>query len=269
MSQRPLSAVFGWLVFAILVAGPAAFIGADRLMTAADAEAPLRVGVIAHQPPFSYVDERGRRVGYDVEIAQNLCGLMKRECTIVPFEMYELRPALNGRKVDVLVAGLTQTEERRKFYNFTLPYYRSHSIFVAENIALPEISPDTAIGLRIGVIADTSQEEYLRRHYEPAGAEIVRYPDFASLTQSVANDETDVFFSEGLPAYEFMRSKSGANLYAAGVARAEDTNLTESCIVVRRGDRALTMQINTALVRFQSSDEYAGLAVKYFRYIVF
>ena len=45
--------------------------------------APLRVGLDSNYPPFSRVDRRGHASGFDLEVAEELCQAMGRQCEFV------------------------------------------------------------------------------------------------------------------------------------------------------------------------------------------
>ena len=60
-------------------------------------ERPLRVAVIGNSPPMSYEDERGRLVGFNIEMAEALCQTMRVRC--------KLQQVSIGNVIDALVVG--------------------------------------------------------------------------------------------------------------------------------------------------------------------
>ena len=68
--------------------------------------------------------------GYDVVIAQALADAMGKELEIKKIEWTGLEPALNAGEIDAIIAGMTDTPERRENANFTGPYYESEMVCI-------------------------------------------------------------------------------------------------------------------------------------------
>ena len=62
-------------------------------------ERPLRVAVIGNSPPMSYEDERGRLVGFNIEMAEALCQTMR----VRPMTPEELIRFLDGRMARFMI----------------------------------------------------------------------------------------------------------------------------------------------------------------------
>ena len=98
-------------------------------------EGPLLVGMEAAYPPYNWTqsDDSNDAVaiensqdyanGYDVQIARLVGEAMGREVIIVKTEWEGLLPALQSGKIDIIVAGMSPTEERAKVIDFSDPYY--------------------------------------------------------------------------------------------------------------------------------------------------
>ena len=82
----------------------------------------VRIGTEGAYPPWNSKDASGALIGFEVELANELCTIMKRECTIVEQDWDGMIPALLMRKFDVIMAGMSITPERQKTITFSQGY---------------------------------------------------------------------------------------------------------------------------------------------------
>ncbi|MEG2038174.1 MAG: transporter substrate-binding domain-containing protein, partial [Oscillospiraceae bacterium] len=68
--------------------------------------------------------------GYDVMVAKYLADKMGKELVIKKVEWTGLEPALNAGEIDAIIAGMTDTPERRQNADFTTPYYESDMVMI-------------------------------------------------------------------------------------------------------------------------------------------
>ncbi len=79
----------------------------------------LRVGVAATREPFSFVDKNGRVSGHDGDLARLIAQRLNRPIEFQDMKFMALIPALQSGKIDLIVTGMSATEQRRKFVDFT------------------------------------------------------------------------------------------------------------------------------------------------------
>ena len=82
----------------------------------------IRIGTEGAYPPWNSKDASGNLIGFEVELANELCKIMKAECTIVEQDWDGMIPALLLRKFDAIMAGMSITDERLKTINFSQGY---------------------------------------------------------------------------------------------------------------------------------------------------
>ena len=104
----------------LIAAGALAFVGAT-----AQAAEPLRVGVEGAYPPFSWKEPDGSLKGFDIDMANEVCKRLNRECVLVEQEWDGMIPALLAKKFDTIIASMSITEERKKRVDFTVKYYNT------------------------------------------------------------------------------------------------------------------------------------------------
>ena len=92
----------------------------------------LYVGTNAEFAPFEYL-EKGKITGFDIELMNALAKEMKMDIKIENMAFDGLLPALQMKKVDVVIAGMTETPERKKAVNFTKPYFKAKQVIITKN----------------------------------------------------------------------------------------------------------------------------------------
>jgi len=231
------------------------------------AEAPLRVGMDIPYPPFVYKEPDGTLAGFDVDITNALCAVIKRECVIVAEEFDNLVPFLAQDKLNMVVAGLAVTPERLKLVDFTERYYRSHTIFIEKAGGGINTSPDGLAGKRIGTQAGTTQEQFLVRDY-PKSTLILRQ-DFTSLMTDLKDGNIDVVLVEGLPGFSYLKTPEGSQFEAVG-GPVQDPMLSGAfSIAVSKKLPQLTKELNSAIETIRRNGEYAKINRKYFDFNIY
>lgn len=89
----------------------------------AGSDGVFRFGTSAITEPFSFVDGSQRIVGLDIEIASLVAQKLNKKLEIVNMDFGAMIPALMARKVDMIGACITITEERAQKVLFSEPYY--------------------------------------------------------------------------------------------------------------------------------------------------
>ena len=82
----------------------------------------VKIGTEGAYPPWNDTDASGSLVGFEIDLANELCAILKHECEIVPQDWDGMIPALLMRKFDVIMAGMSITPERQKTITFTQGY---------------------------------------------------------------------------------------------------------------------------------------------------
>jgi len=82
----------------------------------------LRVGFESGYMPFEMTDKKGRFVGFDIDIAKQMAKAMGVKFVPVNTSWDGIIPALITNKFDILISGMTVTQERNLKINFADPY---------------------------------------------------------------------------------------------------------------------------------------------------
>ncbi len=111
----------------------------------------IKIGTEGAYPPWNSKDASGNLIGFEVELAQELCAIMKYECTIVEQDWDGMIPALVMRKFDAIMAGMSITDERKKTITFSQGYADEvASLAVMKGSSLEGIDTPEGINLSLG-----------------------------------------------------------------------------------------------------------------------
>ena len=82
----------------------------------------IRIGTEGAYPPWNSKDASGKLIGFEVELAWALCRYIGQQCEIVEQDWDGMIPALQMRKFDAIMAGMSITDERKKVITFSQGY---------------------------------------------------------------------------------------------------------------------------------------------------
>ncbi len=84
--------------------------------TAAFAAIPqkIRIGTDPTYAPFESKNAQGELVGFDIDLAKELCKRINTQCTFVENPLDALIPSLKAKKIDAIMSSLSITEKRQQ-----------------------------------------------------------------------------------------------------------------------------------------------------------
>ena len=104
---------------------------------AAAQEKTVKIATEGAYAPWNFTGAGGKLEGFEIDLANDLCARMKVKCEIVAQDWDGIIPALQAKKYDAVMAGMSITEERKKTIDFAGPYANSPNGFlVAKNSPL-------------------------------------------------------------------------------------------------------------------------------------
>lgn len=136
----------------------------------------LRIGTSATREPFCFVDENRNVTGHDGEFALRIARELNRPIQFVDMKFSALIPALQSGKIDMIVAGMTATEERAKSVNFTKSYFQNSQVMIVRNSVIKQkkeiVSAQRTINdfknKRIGVLLGSTHDTYALNNLKEA-----------------------------------------------------------------------------------------------------
>ena len=223
-----------------------------------EGETVLRAGTNPEFAPFEYVGDSGEVEGIDVDIINEIAKDLGVTITMEPMDFDALVPSLVSGKLDIAIAGMTITDERKQSVLFSDPYFNATQVVI-----LPENSEiatqDDLKGKRIGVQMGTTGDLLVSEESFGAG-EVSRYNKGMDAALDLVNGRLDAVVIDTLPAKQFVASLTGL------VVREDilvDVEVESYGIAVQLGQEELIAKINASLARMMEDGTYDAILVKY------
>ena len=147
-------------------------------------------------PPFSYINDSGEVVGFDIDISKEIAKRLGVDYKVeTPSWEIIVAGNWNGRW-DICVCSMTPTAERAQVLDFVNEYYESPAV-IAVNVDNADIKTAADLnGKKVGAQAGTTYEKYVQKALviDIPGAKPVEYP-FAEATV-VPYDSEDTAFQD-------------------------------------------------------------------------
>ncbi|NGM88145.1 transporter substrate-binding domain-containing protein [Parapusillimonas sp. SGNA-6] len=214
------------------------------------------IGVNSGAPPFSFVDEKGAVMGYDVDTAHLFGKYLGVPVEIVPYTTPARIPALEAGKVDFVIATLSPTPERAKVVMFTMPYSTFQLVVVGTKDSKIKSLEDLA-GKKVSVARGTPQEVALTRS-APKGTVYSRFDDDLTAMQALISKQVDAVAVPETIFKTVMKTRPDADL----AIRFPFFNQYMS-IAVRKDAFELRQWLNSTLSYIKQNGELDDLAVKW------
>lgn len=223
-------------------------------------EKTLIMGTSADYPPFEYIDTaKGEEIiGFDVDLANALAEKVGYEVEVKDMDFSGLIEAVKGGQVDLVLAGMTPTEERKKSVDFTDIYYVAKDMIVYKD-GTPISSEEDLSGLTVGVQLGSIQEDSAKELAEQYGFTVESRNRIPELVQEVVNGRFDAAIIENTVAKGFMENNKDLKGYTMEVDEAE----AGSAIAFPK-DSELTAKFNEALQEMKDNGELDELVNKWF-----
>ncbi len=216
-------------------------------------------------PPFNFLQADGSLSGFNVELARAICDELKTACTIQARRWDRLSPSLANGESDAAIASILATPQARASLDFTAPYYLTPGRFVTKRAAnLPEPLPENLKSRRVGVIADSTHEAFLRARF--ASVDLRTYPDIPALQAALKGGEIAYLFADGVTLAIWLNGTDSADCCVfSGGPYLEEAYFGEGIgIAVRKGNDDLRRLLDHALQRLWQRGIYTDLYLRFF-----
>lgn len=209
------------------------------------------VGTNAEYPPFEYV-ENGEIAGFDAEIIKEAAKRIGIEYKWLNTNFDGLIPALQTKKVDIVIAGMSVTPEREKAVNFSVPYLTSN-VAIVTNSKNPIKDMNDLSGKSYGVELGTTKEASARKI---DGAEVVPFSSTTGALVALKSGKID-----GMVLDESVSSKyieKNPELVLVGVMEGEP-----KAAAFNKDDKELMENFSKVLEEMMADGTVAELREKY------
>src|SRR5699024_5948885 len=158
MKKILLKGLIAMIIISLLVACGAG--ESEKALSSGDGEGKqtLKLATSVDFPPFESRDPEGNFEGFDIELAEMIAEELGYELDIEDMSFDGLIGSLQSNRVDMVMAGMSATEERKENVDFSDEYHRSGEMFITKSSEELE-DLDDLTGKVVGVQLGTIQEE--------------------------------------------------------------------------------------------------------------
>ena len=210
-------------------------------------------------PPYEMTDDAGNFIGIDVEVAQAIADKLGLELVIDNMEFTAALEAAQNGKSDMVMAGVTVTEDRLMVMDFSDSYATGIQVVIVPNgsdIAAIEDLEGKKIGTQMG----TTGYIYASDSPENGGYgedNVVAYDNGITAVQALLNGQIDAVIIDNAPAQAFVAENPGLKILEAEW-------LTENyAIGLAKGNTVLREAVNGALAELIADGTVQQIVDKY------
>ena len=255
--MRKFKVVVFALLALILAVCPALADGEDQL-AAIKAKGEIVVATEGAWAPWTYHDEQGNLVGFDVEVAKAIADKLGVTATFAETEWDGIFAGLDAGRYDIAANGVEVTDERAEKYNFTTPYgyIRTALIVRGDNDDITSFEDLTGKHTANSIASTymTLAESY--------GATAMGVDTLDQTIQMVLSGRADATLNAEVSFYDYMAVHPDANIKV--VALTDDASRVS--IPVRKDEKSASLleAINQAIAELDEEGELSRISEKYF-----
>jgi len=245
------------------------------------------IGMEGGYDPWNLTDSSGKIVGFEVDLANDICKRAGVECKIIAQDWDGMIPGLKAGKFDVIMDGMSITEDRMKEIDFSKPYAAPPAAFMAAkdsdvakalgagkvvNAAKDPAAGEAAVkavqaalkGKTIGVQSSTTHANFASKYLK----------DVATVKEYKTTDDRDLDLKAGridvglddYPTVAATLSKDDAkDLAIVGPEFIGDVFGVGEGMGLRKSDADLTAKFNKALDEAFADGSVKKYSLKWFK----
>ncbi len=235
----------------------------------------LRVGMECTYAPFNFRDADGELMGYDVDVAKGVAGIIGADLEFVCQQWDGMIPALLANKFDLIIASMSITEKRLKKMDFSDTYRISVGRLVGRKDAGWELFddagnpiPENFAGLKVGLERATTYSDWFEN--ELPEAEVVLYDSNEALYLDLVNGRTDMIMTNPMKAYlRFLSQEDGGGFEFVSPQIDEKKYFGIGVgIGLRKGNDELKARLNDAIKTLTEDGSLERYALQYFPFAI-
>ena len=224
--------------------------------TASEEKDTWVMAINATFPPFESIDNgTDNYVGIDIDIANHIAEKLGKELEINDMQFSALVPTMESGRADLIISGISPTEERQKVLSFSNPYYfPMNAIICAKGADYTELGQ--LEGKIIGVSMGTSYAEIAKSVKDATVSELDSTP---LVVQDILSGRCDAGIFDATQAAVFVQENEGLECHII----SSDITLEDTFAIALPKDSEYVDQINDILAEMNEDGTLHEILVKY------
>ncbi|MEI6856932.1 basic amino acid ABC transporter substrate-binding protein [Psychrilyobacter sp.] len=218
----------------------------------------LYIGTNAEYKPYEYL-ENGKMIGFDIEFMEALAENLGYEIEWKNLSFDGLLPALQTQKIDMVIAGMSPTEERKKAVDFTDIYHSGWQTVLVNKKNKEIQSAEDLKGKIIGVPLGSFQEGIASKI---KGTEVKFYNSFTGAVLELNTQKIDAVIVGEITADYYLENNK--NLKKISLPKEQQKGTNGIAIALEKGQTELLKNLNEGIEALKSNGKYQELLNKYF-----
>ncbi len=221
----------------------------------------LRVCLEPGYVPFEMRDKHGRIIGFDVDIARKMSKDMGVKLKLVPTAWDGIISALITDKCDIIISGMTITQQRNLKVMFTQPYFLVGQTLLVnkKHKGVKSYKDLDKKGIVITTKLGTTGEIAARRLFK--NATVKTFDSESAAVQEVLNNRADAFIYDKPYNELFMAGKGKGKL----IFLNQDLTYEPLGFAIKHGDPDFLNWLNNFLRQIKHDGTYEKFYNKWFR----
>ncbi|XGV98838.1 MAG: transporter substrate-binding domain-containing protein [Leptolyngbya sp. BL-A-14] len=255
-----------WAIVALQTFLVIVFVGSLVAQSLPSATKSLAMLTSPDYPPYEYYDTTGgettngerKIIGFDVDIATKIAAELGYKLKINEMDFTSLVPALQAKRADFVMAGMTPTLERQEKVDFSIIYYDAKNILVAlkaSNLTTTKDLAGKTVGVQLGSIQEGDAEKIAAKVPGMKVKQLNKVPD---LIQEIKLKRIDAAIIEDIFTEDFTVSNPDLSL---NIILPEGPS--GSAVAFPKGS-PLVAGFNKVLEKLKTNGEIKALAAKWF-----
>ncbi len=223
-------------------------------------EGKLTMSTNAAFPPYEMLDDSGKIIGIDAEVAEAIAEKLGLELQIDDMGFETALTAVQNGQSDIAMAGITVDEERLKVMDFSDSYATGVQVVIVKEDSPIQSIDDLANAEMIGCQAGTTGYIYCSDTPENGGYgedHVTAYDTGALAVMALANGQIDAVVIDNEPAKAFVAANEGLKILDTEFA------VEDYAIGVAKGNTTLLDAINNAMKELKADGTFQKIVDKY------
>ncbi|WIJ26184.1 transporter substrate-binding domain-containing protein [Devosia sp. RR2S18] len=228
------------------------------LGSAVQAQETVRIATEGAYAPWNFLDDSGNPAGYEIELGNAVCEHAGLTCEWILNDWDSIIPNLLAGNYDLIMAGMSITDERRETIDFTQNYFPPDpSRYVAAGGA--NVDPSSLSGARVGVQGGTIQAAYAEENLGDDNT-VVTFTTADQAMADLAAGNLDTILADGAYLEPVVAASSGSLEFVG-----EDVMIGEGVGAgLRQEDAELKATVDEALSALKADGTVDELIAKWF-----
>ncbi len=234
----------------------------DHLQTIKQAGV-IKVGTSADYPPFEYIDNSGKKVGFDIALMEEIARRLgvKLEWVDMPFD--RLIGSVQDGKLDAAISAIHYSQASAGMVSFSEPYYRSvDALVVAESFTGQINQPEDAASYKVGVQTGSTQDYWLVENLVGTGmlsqTRLFRYERADQAAKDLKNGRIEVWMTDAIAGQALVQQLGGMKVVYKGTLSSSPL-----VVILQKDDQSLQAEINKINRELDNQGFIQRLALQY------